>query len=256
MRSVFSITNVQQFIPNMAQYSMQLRNALLQRAKASEQFPIIEPVEKWGADLTFCYLLGKDTGVQEGGWGAEVNGYVQDLVSQADHPFSLNPWTNYQQKQIRNRCQGYLRRIFKTALIDALKQEKPVVDGEFLSLIDSLAAKYKEEYPGRKEWDADMLTQHVDTLATLFLAADVSSMVLTYVYCHIAQDPKVAEELRKEHNAVFPGDAQATLEALKQNPSKMKELVYTTAVIKESMRLRPPGLSGTSAPKGYVNLTP
>jgi cytochrome P450 len=256
MRSVFSITNVQHFTPNMAQYSMQLRNALLRRAKASETFPIIEPVEKWGADLTFCYLLGQDTGVQEGRWGSEVNDYVQELVSQADHPFSVNPWTNYQQKQIRNRCQGYLRRMFQTALIDALKREKPLVDGEFLALIDSLAAKYKEEYPGRKEWDADILTQHVDTLATLFLAADVSSMVLTYVYCHIAQDPKVAEELRKEHNAVFPGDAQATLEALRQNPSKMKELVYTTAVIKESMRLRPPGLSGTSAPKGYVNLPP
>jgi len=255
MRSVFSLTNVQHFIPSMGQYSMQLRNILLQRARAGEPFPVIEPVEKWGADLTFCYLLGEDTGVQAGGWGAEANAQVQELVSQADHPFSLNPWSNYQQKQILNRCQAYLRQMFQTALIDALKREKPVVDGEFLSLIDSLAAKYKEEYPGRKEWDSDTLIQHVDTLATLFLAADVSSMVLTYVYCHIAQDPKVAEELRREHNAVFPGDAQTTLEALRQNPSKMKELVYTTAVIKESMRLRPPGLSGTKAPKGYVNLT-
>lgn len=254
MRSVFSVTNVQRFVPNMAQYSMHLRNALLQRAKDGTSFPIIDPVEKWGADLTFCYLLGEDTGVQAGGWGAEANAQVQELISQAEHPFSVNPWTAYQQKQVRSRCQDRVRLMLQTALIDALKRDKPVVDGEFLALIDSLAAKYKEEYPGRKEWDADMLTQHVDTLATLFLAADVSSMVLTYVYCHIAQDPKVAEELRKEHNAVFPGDAQATLEALRQNPSKLKELAYTNAVIKESMRLRPPGISGTSAPRGYVNL--
>jgi cytochrome P450 len=60
----------------------------------------------------------------------------------------------------------------------------------------------------------------------------------------------VAAELRKEHNAVFPGDAHATLEAIRKNPSKIKELPYTTAVIKESMRLRPPGLSATTAPIG------
>lgn len=60
----------------------------------------------------------------------------------------------------------------------------------------------------------------------------------------------MAAELRKEHNAVFPGDVQATLKSISENPGKLKELPYTTAVIKESMRLRPPGLSGTIAPKG------
>jgi cytochrome P450 len=49
---------------------------------------------------------------------------------------------------------------------------------------------------------------------------------------------------------VFPGNMQATLETICRNPSKIKELPYTTAVIKESMRLRPPGLSGTTAPNG------
>jgi cytochrome P450 len=49
---------------------------------------------------------------------------------------------------------------------------------------------------------------------------------------------------------VFPGDVHATLEALRQNPGKIKDLPYTTAVIKESMRMRPPGLSGTTAPNG------
>jgi hypothetical protein len=60
----------------------------------------------------------------------------------------------------------------------------------------------------------------------------------------------VAAELRKEHNVVFPGDTHATLEAIRQNPGKIKELPYTIAVIKESMRLRPPGLSATTAPNG------
>ena len=60
----------------------------------------------------------------------------------------------------------------------------------------------------------------------------------------------MAAELRKEHNAVFPGDANATFDTIRQNPGKIKELPYTVAVIKESMRLRPPGLSPTIAPEG------
>jgi hypothetical protein len=179
IRTVFSVTNVQKFVPQMAQYSMQLRAALLRRTTTGSRFPIIEPVEKWGADLTFCFLLGEDTGVQTGGWGAEANTQVQALIAQADHPFSVNPWTNRQQKKLRSLCQERVRRMIRTALNDALQRDEPVLRNQFMSLIDSLATKYKEEYPGRTQWDPDTLAQHLDTVATMFLAADVSSMVLT-----------------------------------------------------------------------------
>jgi hypothetical protein len=178
IRTVFSVTNVQRFVPTMAEYSMQLRDALLQRAAAGTCFPMIEPVEKWGADITFCFLLGEDTGVQKGGWGAEANNCVTALVAQADHFISLNPWTIHQRKKVRSFNQGRVRQILRQALNDALQRDQPVMH-EFLPLVDSLAEKYREEYPGRTDWDADTLIQHVDTLATLFLAADVSSMVLT-----------------------------------------------------------------------------
>jgi hypothetical protein len=178
IRTVFSVTNVQRFVPTMAKYSMQLRDALLQRAAARTRFPMIDPVENWGADLTFCFLLGEDTGVQNGGWGAEANKHVQALVAQSDHFISLNPWTIHQRKKIRSLNQGRVRQMLRKALNDALQRDQPVVH-DFLPLVDSLAEKYREEYPGRTEWDADTLIQHVDTLSTLFLAADVSSMVLT-----------------------------------------------------------------------------
>lgn len=70
------------------------------------------------------------------------------------------------------------------------------------------------------------------------------------MYAHIAQNPAVVLELRKEHSAAFPGDVNDTLAELRQNPGKIRQLPYTTAVIKESMRLRPPGVSATAAPKG------
>jgi hypothetical protein len=179
IRTVFSVNNVRRFVPDMAQYSMQLRAALLNRATTGRRFPMIEPIEKWGADLTFCFLLGEDTAVQKGGRGAKANAQVQALVEHADAQFALNPWTTYQRKKVRTRAQEHIRKLIRKALNDALQRNQPASQNQYLSLVDSLATKYKEEYPERTQWDDDTLTQHIDTMATLFLAADVSSMVLT-----------------------------------------------------------------------------
>jgi hypothetical protein len=179
IRTVFSVTNVQRFVPDMAEYSMHLRAALLHHAATGRRFPLIEPIEKWGADLTFRFLTGEDTAVQQGGWGVEANTQVQALIVHADDQFSLNPWTNRQRKKARSLCQDRVRQMIRTVLNDALQRDGPAAQNQFLSLMDSLAAKYKEEYPERMQWDADTLAQHLDTVATMFLAADVSSMVLT-----------------------------------------------------------------------------
>jgi hypothetical protein len=184
IRTVFSVANVRRFVPDMAQYSMQLRAALLHRATTGCRFPMIGPIENWGADLTFCFLLGEDAAVQQGGWGAAVNADVQALVAHADDRFALNPWTNRQRKKARSLCQERVRQMIRTALDDALQRDQPDAHShnQFVSLIASLAMKYKEEYPGRTHWDADTLAQHLDTVATMFLAADVSSMVLTVAF--------------------------------------------------------------------------
>lgn len=78
-----------------------------------------------------------------------------------------------------------MRGLIQTSLIDALKREGPTERNRFLPVVDALAAKYREENPGRTDWDADVLIQHVDTNMTMFLAADVSSMVLTVASLHL-----------------------------------------------------------------------
>ncbi|KAK2791822.1 hypothetical protein FQN52_004505 [Onygenales sp. PD_12] len=251
IRPVFSVTNVQRFIPDMAQYSMQLRTKLVAHAKTSRPFPLIKLVEQWGADLTFRFILGQDAAVQQDGWGADINNRFQAIIAQADGPFTIDPLAARQHRKVQHRLQAQVREKIRNILLNALHSDQPVQPNNYVSLVDSLAAKHREEFPGKSEWD-DILTQHMDTMMTLFLAADISSMVLTYVFCHLAQNPDVVTKLREEHNAVFHGDTHATLRAIQENPGKIKELLYTSAVIKESLRLRPPGISPTMAPKGHT----
>lgn len=179
IRTAFSVTNVQRFVPDIAQYSMELRAALLRHATTGRRFPMIEPIEKWGADLTFRFLLGDDAAVQQGGWGTQINADVQSIIAEIDDRFSWNPWTYRQRKKAVGRCKERVRSKIRTAFNDALRRERPAARNQFVPLLDSLTAKYVEEYPERTDWDADTVAQHLDTVMTMFLAADVSSMVLT-----------------------------------------------------------------------------
>lgn len=195
IRSVFSVTNVQRFVPDMAKYTMQLRAVLLHHATMGRRFPMVDPIEKWGADLTFRFLTGEDSAVQLDGWGADANAHVQALISHSDGQVSLNPWANRRRKQKREFHLGRLREMILRTVNEALKRGQPVKDNQFLSLMDSLAAKYHEEHPGRISWDSDTLIQHLDTVSTMFLAADVSSMILTVASLSTSFLPSFSELL-------------------------------------------------------------
>jgi hypothetical protein len=195
IRSVFSVTNVQRFVPDMAKYTMQLRAVLLHHATTGRRFPIVDPIEKWGADLTFRFLTGEDSAVQLGGWGADANAHVQALISHFDGQVSLNLWANRERKRKREFHLGRLREMILRMVNEALKRGQPVKDNQFLSLMDSLAAKYHEEHPGQISWDSDTLIQHLDTVSTMFLAADVSSMILTVASLSTSFLPSFSELL-------------------------------------------------------------
>jgi cytochrome P450 len=53
--------------------------------------------------------------------------------------------------------------------------------------------------------------------------------------------PQVLKTLREEHDTVFDPNPDITLDILRQFPHKTNDLDYTTAVIKETLRMFPVG---------------
>jgi len=66
----------------------------------------------------------------------------------------------------------------------------------------------------------------------------------------LSKSPEVVKKLREEHDRVFDPDIERTLEILSDSPYKTNELDYTTAVIKETLRLFPVGFGVRQAEKG------
>jgi cytochrome P450 len=67
----------------------------------------------------------------------------------------------------------------------------------------------------------------------------------------LSEHPSVLAKLRSEHEKFFTDSVERTAELLQADPSIIKQLCYTNAVVKESLRLLPVAMYAKDAPLGY-----
>ena len=77
----------------------------------------------------------------------------------------------------------------------------------------------------------------------LFAGRDTTSSTLLYCFYLLATHPKELTRLIEEHNQVFGTDSTQARELISQEPQRLNQLPFTSAVIKEVLRLFPPSAS-------------
>ncbi len=131
------------------------------------------------------------------------------------------------------------------------------------SVMDIAIAAYMSE---RKA--SDKLDSKFKSWATvqirLFLFAGYDSTAATIVYSlyMLSKHRDILAKIRAEHDEVFGKDVDSAARVLKERPQDINRLPYTTAVIKETLRLFPPasgmrgGLPGVTLRDKNGNLFP
>ena len=90
----------------------------------------------------------------------------------------------------------------------------------------------------------------------LFAGHDTTASTLTFCYTLLHEHPTVLEKLREELDAVFGSDPDAVIEQIAHAPETLNQLPFTTAVIKETLRLFPPVGSVRKSPKDFYLVHP
>ena len=84
----------------------------------------------------------------------------------------------------------------------------------------------------------------------VFLGHDSTSSTICYALHCLSQNPDALSRIRFEHNQVLGEDASMATTLLEEHPKLLNDLNYTTAVIKEVLRLFPPAGSSRQGKSG------
>jgi cytochrome P450 len=114
-----------------------------------------------------------------------------------------------------------------------------------------------EEYMNGKEAKASLDPQFkkwaiVQIREFLFVGHDSTAATIVYCIYLLSKNKSALTKIRAEHDNVFGSDFSMASNAIKEQPQLINQLPFTTAVIKEALRLFPPasglreGLPGVS----------
>ncbi|KAK6428622.1 hypothetical protein LTR95_015232 [Oleoguttula sp. CCFEE 5521] len=163
-------------------------------------------------------------------------------------PF-VQAWNNY-------RMDRYIGRL----LDERFAQRDSQSDGKKQKIVIDLAlTTYLKEVKGSTGSDSKVNKIDPDFRAGaianikifVFAGHDTTSSTICYCYYYLSKNPDMLAKIRAEHDGIFGSDPAAAAQAIKDDARLLNRLEYTTAVIKEVLRLQPPASTIRVGAEGF-----
>ncbi|KAJ5358348.1 cytochrome P450 [Penicillium cataractarum] len=184
-----------------------------------------------------------------------ILGYAQ-LISLTSSTNPVKKWTTWWRKrQAAQRIDDFLRSFIAQHHLAGYDRtlDSPDAQGR-MTILDSMIFEGRrmgiDSQSSGKLSPAfrDIVVDNVKGL--LFGGYGTTTDTLCFVFIMLSLHPHVMVKLRNEHSEVFGASLASTQEILRRTPQKTSELLYTTAVIKETLRLFPVGFGARKAMPG------
>ncbi|KAH6640378.1 cytochrome P450 [Chaetomium tenue] len=170
---------------------------------------------------------------------------------------SLNPIKAWQRKRERDSLVNRLNTDIKKAILsrfEKISSQKPLpTRANATCLLDRM---FLDQVKAGLPLD-DRLMKLVLDNAKGFLVAGYSTTTDTssYLVMMLSAFPEVVQKIREEHDRVFGKTFDETLRVLRDDPSRINDLPYTTAMIQETLRMFPIGMIVRDPPPGMTSFT-
>lgn len=249
----FSAAYLMTLVPSIVDNCDVFSSLMLARAKTNELFRMESATTNLTVDIIGKVVLDHDLNSQ-----LRPNELVDSFISQTKWTpigVQFNPielidirmpimlaWNNFKM----NRYIGRLldeRFSTRSARNEATggKRQKYVIDLALESYLKEAAGAGSETAKEIAHMDPAFRTAAISNIKTfLFAGHDTTSSTICYAYYYLSKNPSMLARIRAEHDEVFGPNPSTTSAQLKTHAHLLNKLEYTTAVIKESLRLQPP----------------
>ncbi|KIH94835.1 taurine catabolism dioxygenase family protein [Sporothrix brasiliensis 5110] len=146
----------------------------------------------------------------------------------------FNPWVTYKLWSNVRCMDAYLAPRLEERRA-ALTAGEPPAGGT--TLVDTLFTTIAAESPADANTTATLDYVVAETKHTLFAGHETTAFTLAWLFRTLATEPTIVANMMAEHDAVLGPDPDAAADRLRDAPHLIGQLPYTTAVIKESMRI-------------------
>ncbi|PVH71986.1 cytochrome P450 [Cadophora sp. DSE1049] len=237
----FSSSNLASLTPMVVQRVNVFIEKLEVHVEAGEVFPLLPLTKSLTLDVIGRVTMAADFNTQK-----QSNEIVDAFLTMPKYipPLGFDPVRLLSPSRIWNarHYQLKLNTLIGQVVEQRFRERREGRVGPSEKSLVHLALDTYEQIQGNKEeitsMDPVFMKNAVDNIRAFFFAGHATTAAsLCYLYYVLDKHPEVLTRLRKEHDEFLgsnPSDASACIHA---EPTILKRMTYTTAVIKESLRL-------------------
>lgn len=219
----FHHQRISRFLETMDEASLRMVARWRSQAATGDPLEVSEEMMRVTLEIVGLSLLSTDLSAESGPVGEAISIVLHETVWRITHPLALPLSVPTPRNR---RLRDALRRM-QDLVAGVIKRRR---GGEAQPDLLSMFIEARDEETGEGMTDLQLR----DEIMTMVSAGhETTANALTWTLDFLAREPEVRARLEEEVDRVVEDDAPIDLERLRQ-------LEWTEAVIKESMRLRPP----------------
>ncbi|KAL9584239.1 MAG: hypothetical protein Q9212_002243 [Teloschistes hypoglaucus] len=256
----FSAGHLMTLTESILREAQRFCDTLEKRSKDGQMFKMKGLTDNLTMDIMGKVLLDVRLNSQE-----QINPLVEGLRMQTRwlsfgteaNPFAryspLRPLIHWYNTQ---RMNNYVSREID-ARYDRLRRSDKSLAAGGKSIIDLVLTAYLSDDVAQKNRRLDPVFKRFtmnQIKLFLFSGHDTTSSTVCYIFYVLITKPAVLRRLRAEHDSVLGRDTEQSAALLQNDPYLLNQLPFTTAVIKETLRLYP-AVSSTRAGEPGFNVT-
>ena len=170
----------------------------------------------------------------------------------------FNPIRSFVYERNRRAMHKFLGDVMNDRFIKGYENQSKDKKKHARPIIDLAFDAYMKDYGGArstKTLDPAFKEAAMDHIKTfMFAGHDTTSSTICYMVHAMAEHPEALEKVLQEYDEVFGPDVTQTAARIKEDPYLLNRLPYTTAIMKEALRLWPPASGVRQGEPGvYIN---